>query len=367
MTTQDPHNLFTYATSELSQDAWLSWLLAHVEHDERPELRDAARDLVARMWNAARPGEAVLPSEVGGPVHVERQWQHVDVLARLRVRGRAAVLLIEDKTATTHHGGQLERYRKVVEASWPEAAVVPVYFKTGYHFESDAAAREAGFVVVGLEELVDLLDLHAPRVRSDIFADYAAFQRRALEERRAALAALDGPDGYVWLGHDFAQHAFLARLRAAALAPGDRTVINRGANLDGTPWTHWQFGAARAPLPGGIGETLFHRVDARKGPTGVRRYYLCTRQYAAVRRHLEARRAKVARLAEHRRRFAEAAAGADLGFAPPSADHRGANESEIGIVFFDAGPSSTANVLRLFPDVHQRFVASLRAAGVLDA
>ncbi|MCA9855956.1 MAG: PD-(D/E)XK nuclease family protein [Dehalococcoidia bacterium] len=362
MVDQQP-NLFDFATSELSQDAWLCWLLAHVGLDTRPALRDAAHDFVARVWNGARPDDPIGPHDVDGPAHVERQWKHVDVLARLTVRGKLTILLVEDKTATTQHDHQLERYLATVRETWPGASIVPVYFKTGYHYESDVAAREAGYQVIALEVLVDLLDTHTHHIRNDIFADFARAQRRQLADRREALAAIEGSGGHLYLKRPFIQHAFLARLRDAALVDGDLSRLNRGANMDGSPWTHWAFAQSSTPLPGGPVETFFHRIDARQAPSGKRRYYLSTRQYATVRKKDPAvREEKVRRLNTYRRLFDEVAAAVDLEFARPATDRRGQNESEVGILFFDDERNSTANVLQRFRDVHRGFVERLRSS-----
>ena len=108
-------NLFDYATSELSQDAWLCWLLAHVGRADATGLREAAHDFVASAWNALRPTEPIVRDDIAGPVKVVRQWNRVDVLAELAVRGRPTVLLLEDKTTTTQHSEQLARYRAAVD------------------------------------------------------------------------------------------------------------------------------------------------------------------------------------------------------------------------------------------------------------
>ena len=39
-------NLFEYATSELSQDAFICWLLAWIEYPQEPHLYQCAKDLI---------------------------------------------------------------------------------------------------------------------------------------------------------------------------------------------------------------------------------------------------------------------------------------------------------------------------------
>jgi hypothetical protein len=355
-------NLFTYATSELSQDAWICWLVAHVDCDERPELRDAARGFVALLWNLAHPGDVIKGSDVRDlrDRHPLTQHEHIDVLFEVGVRGRRVVFLVEDKTDTSHHSGQLARYRSIVEPSGSGTETVPVYFKTGYHFEHDAGARAHGYVVVSLRDLVAFLQRHTD-VQSDIFRDYARHQEGAYAERTSALAALAGPHGARELHRAFAQHAFLVLLRERAKTDGDRVALHHGTGLGGTPWANWEFEVTANTLASAVKETLFHRVDARQD-AGERRYYVSTRQYARVKNSPEARREKLVRLGRYRALFRDAVtdAGTPLRFGKPSGDHRGANESEIGVLFFD-DTQTTRDVLEHFPAVHRAFVARVRA------
>ncbi|MCY4226728.1 MAG: hypothetical protein OXF20_03355 [Gammaproteobacteria bacterium] len=98
-------NLFAYATSELSQDAFICWLIKWSENASDPELRGLGHRFVNAMM-----------SKWGGPevkeiskAEVERQNNHIDVLACINDRH---VLLIEDKTHTgKKSGNQLNDYR----------------------------------------------------------------------------------------------------------------------------------------------------------------------------------------------------------------------------------------------------------------
>jgi len=47
----------------------------------------------------------------------------------------------------------------------------------------------------------------------------------------------------------------------------------------------------------------------------------------------------------------------------PAGDNQGANESEIGILFFDDAANTVQAVLEKFPLVHKAFVAALGGGG----
>lgn len=119
-------NLFRFATSELSQDAFIAWLLAWGDDgyaDQHAQLHGLGSRLLRRL--AHTPGRR-LPSNF--KVKVERQVKQIDVAVLINDN---LVLLIEDKTGTTHHSNQLQRYQQAAKQHWPNRRQVCVYFKTG--------------------------------------------------------------------------------------------------------------------------------------------------------------------------------------------------------------------------------------------
>jgi hypothetical protein len=280
-----------------------------------------------------------------------RQRDHIDVLFEAEIAGVTTTFVIEDKTNTSHHDGQLGRYARI------HPGAVCSYFKTGYHFDEDRNARAAGYAVIGLGEWVRFLVEH--RVRHDVFDDYLRAASKLLEEREAGIAGLRDAVGHQRFVSAAVQFEFLRRLVAACGVPSDVATLRHGSNLDGTPWAHWSFATTRGAFGTGVSESLFHRIDARKGPDGDRRFYLSTRQYGKVKGDPGAKRQKVDRLSALRSMFREAAAGSQLAFGRPAGDHRGANESEIGILFFDEGLNTTSSVLEHFPAVHAKLMEGL--------
>ena len=126
-------NLFTYATKELSQDAVICWLIEWSAHDSDSELARLGRDFVVSLLNHKRDAKTNLNDD---PLEVEihRQDNGIDVLARINKRH---VLLIEDKTDSQPHSGQLERYKEAVLSDQTRLKGVSqedlyaIYFKTG--------------------------------------------------------------------------------------------------------------------------------------------------------------------------------------------------------------------------------------------
>lgn len=356
-----PPNIFDWATSELSQDAFLCWLVAHAGETDRPELQRVARAFIAWLWNQAHPMAPCDPDAVSFESAPLKQQAHTDVFFSARIRGAVVPFLIEDKVHTSHHGGQLERYAAWLGAQKQKHGAtndVKVYYKTGYHFDEDRAAAKHGYVIVGLDDVVAFFSAHT--AASEILDDYRRYVTAMLIERRHAL------DGYRALWRDFVQYEFLRALRACCPEYIGAWSISRGANIGGAPWTEYTFASFPKAIAG-IDEKIFLRVDARQDDDGKRRYYLCLRQYAYVKGQKttspSVRQAKLARLAEYKAHLqaARAEVGTALRFAKVSNDYQGANESEVGLIFFDDAAHSPAAVLAAWPALHQAFVARLRS------
>ena len=144
-----PPNLFDFATKELSQDAVICWLIAWAGVDtEGSRAADEMRRCGLALLNALFAKWHNWPVEMGEVVRTEvvRQEQNIDVLARVDCR---YVLLIEDKTDTGAHDGQLGRYVSLVvegRTRFKKVAnddLFPIYFKTGNHSLKDRRDAEA--------------------------------------------------------------------------------------------------------------------------------------------------------------------------------------------------------------------------------
>ena len=137
-------NLFRYATKELSQDAVICWLIAWAGQNksndpEGEELRRCGREFVHALLNHKREREPLeLQEEITTEIHP--QHKGIDVLARIN---KKQVLLIEDKTGTKDHSGQLKRYYDHVAGGDTELGniasedIYPIYLKTGNQPRAD--------------------------------------------------------------------------------------------------------------------------------------------------------------------------------------------------------------------------------------
>lgn len=84
-------NLFSFATSELSQDALLCWLSALALHDD-VDLQHLGRSFIAWLWGRAKR-TSVAPDQVRLLTNPERQVNHIDVIFEAEMRHSVASLV----------------------------------------------------------------------------------------------------------------------------------------------------------------------------------------------------------------------------------------------------------------------------------
>lgn len=105
-------NLFNYATKELSQDAFLMWLMANYNCEEDKQLKDASRKFICKLFeinNVDINGNDILN------VEVYPQENKIDIYAIIDVQDKGKYgVFIEDKTSSFEHN-QLVKYNKNIE------------------------------------------------------------------------------------------------------------------------------------------------------------------------------------------------------------------------------------------------------------
>jgi hypothetical protein len=164
-------NLFDYATKELSQDAFITWLLqwADPRHQTADSQLHSCAQAFVRLLLKEEETFAINSMKSG------RQWKNIDVWAEINDE---ILLAIEDKTHTGEHSSQLERYKADVETWCSDAERGKrwmgrfAYLKTGDEangFAEDIRAK--GWHTIGRPELVKFFKQHT-EITNAIFNDF---------------------------------------------------------------------------------------------------------------------------------------------------------------------------------------------------
>lgn len=151
------NNLFEFATSELSQDAFICWLLnfAHKDHlDEDRYLTECAKKLLQKM----------VPEETDHVVtDIQRQYKNIDVLLEVNKKYQ---VIIEDKTFSNVHDDQINKYEKILESEGKQN-IKCVYYKI-----VEQAHDEEKAINIKRKDLLDIFSEYVNKTENVIFKDY---------------------------------------------------------------------------------------------------------------------------------------------------------------------------------------------------
>ena len=168
-------NLFDFATSELSQDAFLCWLLSWADHDLAKvdsALHQAGKRFLASIFKKCEVNALDATPEPRIAIKkVKRQYKFIDILALVSVDSKNYVLVIEDKTHTTMHGEQLRSYRETAQKDFSDSEVLCVYFKTG-EVSRARQAEESGYAVYSRKDFLIALGDKPEDATDSILRDF---------------------------------------------------------------------------------------------------------------------------------------------------------------------------------------------------
>jgi hypothetical protein len=169
-------NLFTFASSERCQDAFLCWLLswAHRKHRRTDE---PLHDLGVVLMKALLGLCGIDSPKKYRQLEIRPQYEGIDILVEVN---EEIVLLIEDKIESCEHSDQLRRYLRIATRDFPGMKLAPVYLKTGLlAYGEERTVREAGFHFFQGRDLLGVLRQGKQlEVKNQIFSDFLSHLER---------------------------------------------------------------------------------------------------------------------------------------------------------------------------------------------
>ncbi len=164
-------NIFTFATSELSQDAFICWLLSWA----KPQYKDIDQNLhktgVYFLNQLFDTGNIQKPITYDN-VEVMKQYENIDVLTAIN---KQFVIIIEDKINTKNHGDQLTRYFDSMKRTYDPSKIIPIYFKTGDQSDYDEV-KKCGYSLFLRKDILNVLKFgERLGVTNQIFRDYHSY------------------------------------------------------------------------------------------------------------------------------------------------------------------------------------------------
>lgn len=172
------NNLFNFATSELSQDAFICWC-ANAFNSNKPELKSMSIDFIHMLTERNDEINSVdVVRQFSKNVQVDEKTLKLKIDVLLIINGEIAII-IEDKTYSSLHDSQISRYRMGLEAlikddglllpiekkrfsyedvSFNIKEIICVFLKTGEYYPEDEENEELKDVIcIHREEMLKLL------------------------------------------------------------------------------------------------------------------------------------------------------------------------------------------------------------------
>ncbi|WP_311532631.1 PD-(D/E)XK nuclease family protein [uncultured Veillonella sp.] len=107
------NNIFSFATNELSQDAFICWCLNWINMPVRDD-NESGRQFGSRFLSRLLNGDYDVSSV--NQIYIFRQLLNIDVL--VLVPALQVALIIEDKTSSQEHGNQINRYKYLLSKTF---------------------------------------------------------------------------------------------------------------------------------------------------------------------------------------------------------------------------------------------------------
>ena len=148
-------NLFDFATKELSQDAFLLWVLSNANNRSADKKDKAAHD-VAVDFISFLTGKHDFTIE---KVTLRPKWGKIDIVAEIKtIDGAVFNLFIEDKTTSKEHSNQLAVYNGRINDSkkYSGAENFKLFYKTDLiDPEERQRVNDAGWTIIKIKAIAE--------------------------------------------------------------------------------------------------------------------------------------------------------------------------------------------------------------------
>lgn len=278
------NNIFSFATGELSQDAFICWCLNWINEPDNVSThryRQLGLDLLAKLIDNLSEKNQLTNVDISSidKIILVQQVLNIDVLAIIPQYKLA--IIIEDKTSTSEHNNQITFYTKNLKAVFNEKSpwnaynklkiafksasldiekvdlanyyIYTVYFKTGYYYDYDwqvAHSKAVHNYITGPMFWDILKNYHD--CESDILQSYCEHLKRQLEWCQS-VSKINGQydnGGYYIKWERITQHGLLQIVfdnenidsswlwKDMSIYPNQYST---GTNQGGSPWTNRRF------------------------------------------------------------------------------------------------------------------------------
>ena len=231
MIMENKPNLFEYATSELSQDAFLTWLIKWADKEYQKidrSLNACAKSFVQELLGK----DTTYKIET---VEVGRQWNNIDVWALINNK---YFIVIEDKKGTKEHSNQLNRYAEIARNEYKNSKIKVklIYFKMEEQGKY-TDIKDAGFSLFGRRRMIEILDKYFDSTKKENYNDILFDYYRSLKELDKKIDSFRSIPINKW--HWYSWQGFYSELQKE-IGGNWEYVSNAAGGFLGF-WWHWKY------------------------------------------------------------------------------------------------------------------------------
>ena len=162
-------NIFKYATSELSQDAIICYILEWAKIENKA-LSENLYNLGVKFINSLFDNfQKIDKPEKYHKIEIKKQYKNIDILC---IINDEYSIIIEDKTNTKNHSNQLKRYFDEIKKDFSNTKILPIYFKTGDQSNYDDIEKN-GYSIYSRKDFLNVLN--SQNYKNDIIENYTDY------------------------------------------------------------------------------------------------------------------------------------------------------------------------------------------------
>ena len=163
-------NIFEISTKELSQDAFITWLMMWADNSNKQYDENLNKCSINFIESLIKKEHVDFDEKIS-KVSVYRQINNIDVYAEINDK---YLIIIEDKTNSKQHSNQLLRYKSYAESVCNDKNYekpICIYLKTGNEsFQNLNSVRDKGFKIYDRKQFVNILNKY--EIKNNIYQDF---------------------------------------------------------------------------------------------------------------------------------------------------------------------------------------------------
>lgn len=222
-------NLFEFATSELSQDAFICWLISWAKPEMASfdsELHEVGKRLLLKFYELA---EKKAPDRFE-KIEVNKQSKRIDILVTVNGTDK---IIIEDKTDTNEHSEQLRRYKDLIVAENPSLEnIICIFFKTGEQSNFETVKQD-GYCLFLRKDFLNILE-SGHLVKNSIFVDFYQYLKNLDQHYLSYLTK--APRDWYW----GSWQGFYSELKRRHIVDGNWSYVPNPSGGFWGFWWHWR-------------------------------------------------------------------------------------------------------------------------------